>query len=105
MCQLSSLQNQHLLKYYFQELGISVAGKTGTAQESKSRANHALFVCFAPYEKPEIAIATRIAFGYSSDYAAQTTKDVLAFYYGEDDDEDILTGTASEITTGAVSGD
>lgn len=92
-------------KYYFQELGISVAGKTGTAQESKSRANHALFVCFAPYEKPEIAIATRIAFGYSSDYAAQTTKDVLAFYYGEDDDEDILTGTASEITTGAVSGD
>lgn len=92
-------------KAYFKELNITVAGKTGTAQESKSRANHALFVCFAPYEKPEIAIATRIAFGYSSDYAAQTTKDVLAFYYGVDDDEDIVTGTASDIETGTVSGD
>ena len=92
-------------KLYFNELDITAAGKTGTAQESKSRANHALFVCFAPYEKPEVAIATRIAFGYSSDYAAQTTKDVLAFYYGEDDTEDIVTGTASDIETGAVSGD
>lgn len=92
-------------KSYFKELNITVAGKTGTAQESKSRANHALFLCFAPYEKPEIAIATRIAFGYSSDYAAQTTKDVLAFYYGVDDDEDIVTGTASDIETGTVSGD
>lgn len=92
-------------KTYFKELGVTVAGKTGTAQESKSRANHALFVCFAPYESPEIAIATRIAFGYSSDYAAQTTKDVLAFYYGVDDNEDIVTGTASSIETGTVSGD
>ena len=92
-------------KAYFSELDVTAAGKTGTAQESKSRANHALFVCFAPYEKPEIAIATRIAYGYSSDYAAQTTKDVLAFYYGKDDDEDILTGTASNIQTGTVSGD
>ena len=92
-------------KAYFNELDVTAAGKTGTAQESKSRANHALFVCFAPYEKPEIAIATRIAFGYSSDYAAQTTKDALAFYYGKDDDEDILTGTASNIQTGTVSGD
>ena len=92
-------------KSYFKELNITVAGKTGTAQESKSRANHALFLCFAPYEKPEIAIATRIAFGYSSDYAAQTAKDVLAFYYGVDDDEDIVTGTASDIETGTVSGD
>ena len=92
-------------KAYFQELDITVAGKTGTAQESKSRANHALFVCFAPYEKPEIAIATRIAFGYSSDYAAQTTKDVLAFYYGGDDEEDIVTGTASDIETGGATGD
>ncbi len=92
-------------KAYFSELDVTAAGKTGTAQESKSRANHALFVCFAPYEKPEIALATRIAFGYSSDYAAQTTKDVLAFYYGKDDDEDIVTGTASTLESGSVSGD
>lgn len=92
-------------KSYFTDLNVTVAGKTGTAQENKSRANHALFVCFAPYEEPEIAIATRIAFGYASDYAAQTTKDVLAFYYGEDDNEDVITGTAANIQTGTVSGD
>ena len=92
-------------KAYFSELDVTAAGKTGTAQESKSRANHALFVCFAPYENPEVAIATRIAFGYSSDYAAHTTKDVLAFYYGKDDNEDVVTGTASQIQTGVSTGD
>ena len=93
-------------KTYFRELDITVAGKTGTAEQSSSRPNHALFVGYAPYEgTPEIAVTTRILFGYSSDYAAQTTKDVLGFYYGKDDDEDILTGTASNIETGTVSGD
>ncbi len=46
---------------YFKDMKINVAGKTGTAEENKRRANHALFVCYAPYENPEIAIATRIA--------------------------------------------
>ena len=46
-------------KAYYSDLAIHVAGKTGTAQESKSRPNHALFVCYAPYENPEIAIAVR----------------------------------------------
>ena len=54
-------------KSYYDDLDVNVAGKTGTAQESKSRTNHAVFVCYAPYEKPEIAVATRIAFGYSSE--------------------------------------
>ena len=31
-------------KTYFNELPVTAAGKTGTAQESKKRANHALFV-------------------------------------------------------------
>lgn len=78
-------------------LAIAVAGKTGTAQESTSRANHALFVCYAPYEEPEIAIATRIAFGYSSSYAAQTSRDVIQYYYNLADEEEILTGEAGQM--------
>lgn len=90
-------------KTYFGEVSVNVAGKTGTAEERKGRANHALFVCFAPYENPEIAIATRIAFGYTSDYAAQTTKEVIKYYYGgAEEKEEILTGTAQEVE--AVSG-
>ena len=77
---------------------ISVAGKTGTAEENKSRANHALFVCFAPYEEPEIAIATRIAYGYTSSYAAQTTKDVIKYYFELEEEEKLLSGTASQMS-------
>lgn len=93
-------------KTYFEEAAVNVAGKTGTAEEKKGRANHALFVCFAPYESPEIAIATRIAYGYTSDYAAQTTKEVIKYYYGgAEEKEEILTGTAAEVEQVSGGGD
>ena len=69
-----------------------------STKRKKLSANHALFVCYAPYEKPEIAIATRIAYGYSSSYAAQTTKDIIKYYFELAEDEEIITGTASQIT-------
>lgn len=81
-------------KSYFSDLAVNVAGKTGTAEQTKSRPNHALFICYAPYENPEIAVATRIPFGYSSDYAAQTTRDVIKYYYGLAEEEELITGTA-----------
>ena len=89
---------------YYAGLGIQVAGKTGTAQESTTRANHALFLGYAPYENPEIAIATRIAFGYSSSFAAQTSRDIIKYYYNLDDKENILTGEADNVE-GATYGD
>ena len=92
-------------KSYFANLGITAAGKTGTAQESNSRANHALFVCYAPYEVPEIAVTTRIAFGYTSDYAAQTTREVLKYYFELADEEELITGGAGELDANAVSAD
>ena len=84
-------------KSYFNDLKVNVAGKTGTAEERTSRTNHALFVCYAPYENPEIAIATRIAYGYSSNYAAQTTKDVISYYFDLADEEDLITGSAMQL--------
>lgn len=92
-------------KYYFRDLPIKFAGKTGTAQQSRNRADHGLFVCYAPYEKPEIAIAVRIANGYSSDYVADTTKDVLKYYFNIEDKEDIVNGSAAEITASGHGGD
>ena len=81
-------------KSYFNNLAVNVAGKTGTAEQLKTRPSHALFVCYAPYETPEIAIATRIPFGYSSDYAAQATRDIIKYYYGLAEEEDLITGVA-----------
>ncbi len=83
---------------HYRGLGINVAGKTGTAEENKRRANHALFVCYAPYEEPEIAIATRIAYSYSSSYAAQTTRDIIEYYFGLRDENEIIDGKATQVT-------
>lgn len=91
-------------KSYFRDLGINVAGKTGTAQESKSRPNHALFVGYAPYENPEIAMAVRVANGYTSDYSAQIAKDVIKYYY-DLADEDEIAGTAKELSGGSLNAD
>lgn len=81
-------------KQYFKNLAVEVAGKTGTAEQTTSRPNHALFVCYAPYEQPEIGIATRIPFGYSSDYAAQATRDIIKYFYGLAEEDELITGTA-----------
>jgi penicillin-binding protein 2 len=81
-------------KAYYSDLAVNVAGKTGTAQESRNRTNHALFLSYAPYENPEISVSVRIAYGYSSDYAAQTARDVYRYYYGLAEEEELLTGTA-----------
>ena len=48
------------------QINVAVAGKTGTAQQSEARPNHALFVSFAPYENPEVTVTSVIPFGYSS---------------------------------------
>ena len=42
--------------YYFQNYPIAVAGKTGTAQHSGGGSENGAFICYAPAEKPEIAI-------------------------------------------------
>lgn len=92
-------------KAYYSNLGINVAGKTGTAQESKSRPNHALFVSYAPYENPEISVTVRVANGYTSDYAAQIAREVYKYYFRLEDADDIITGNANGIEQGTINGD
>lgn len=63
---------------------VEAAGKTGTAQQATDAPNHALFLGYAPYEDPEIAIAVRIPNGYSSDYAARVAAQVMQYYFDPD---------------------
>ncbi|TCO10746.1 penicillin-binding protein 2 [Natronoflexus pectinivorans] len=50
--------------------GISISGKTGTAQNPHGE-NHSIFVAFAPKDDPKIAIAVYVEnAGYGSTYAA-----------------------------------
>ena len=78
-------------------LGISVAGKTGTAQKDLTRPSHALFMGFAPYENPEVGIAVRIGNGYASSNAVDVAKDILRYKYELADESDIVTGAASSV--------
>lgn len=89
----------------FSNLGVSVAGKTGTAEESRKRANHALFVSYAPFESPEITVTTRIANGYTSNYAANLTRDIYQYYFGLQEEDELLSGTANVPDVSAAGGD
>lgn len=89
---LQFAQNNSVLK----DMKINVAGKTGTAQESRMRPDHSLFIGCAPAEEPEISIAVRIANGYGSSNATHAGKDIFNYYFGLENRDAILTGKASE---------
>ncbi|MFW5973069.1 MAG: penicillin-binding transpeptidase domain-containing protein, partial [Bacteroidota bacterium] len=51
--------------------GITSGGKTGTAQAGTGREDHSIFIMFAPFEDPEIAIAVMVEnAGYGGTVAA-----------------------------------
>lgn len=81
----------------FQNIGVSVAGKTGTAQQSKLHPDHGLFVGFAPVEAPEIAVSVRIKNGYTSAYAAEIGRDIIRLKYRPEQLDQIVTGSAAEL--------
>lgn len=64
------------------DLPVSVAGKTGTAQFLNNAKTHAWFECYAPYEKPEIAILVMIdGGGGGHEIAAPIAKEILSYYF------------------------
>jgi len=61
--------------------GLSVAGKTGTAQNPHGE-DHAVFVCFAPVESPQVAIAIIVENGGEGGLsAAPIAKRMLEYLY------------------------
>ena len=91
---------------------ILVRGKTGTAQESKTRSDHALSIGFTKIvpkdqrgkevyanmpdydERGEIAYAIRIGNGYTSRNTNLVSMDMLYYYYGIMDESQVLIGQA-----------
>lgn len=63
----------------FSDFPIAIAGKTGTAENSGS--DHANFICYAPYDKPEIAVAVMVEHGAKSSVAMKTAKTILTEYF------------------------
>ena len=79
-------------------MDVSVAGKTGTAQVVTTIPSHGEFIGYAPYENPTMAIAVRVANGYSSKNAAAIAKDTISFYFDKKAEDEVLTGHAVEVS-------
>ena len=62
---------------------IKVAGKTGTAEteSNQTHSSNALFICYAPADKPEIAVACVVERGVLGAYTAPIARDVLKAYF------------------------
>lgn len=77
--------SQGTARNYFTQMPFDIAGKTGTAQEG-TRHEHAWFVGFTPYDKPEIAVVVSI---YNADglgkYGSIIAEDILKSYYRLDE--------------------
>ena len=87
------MANEGSVRNYFKDLPVTVGAKTGTAQVGSETANsNAIFVCFAPYEDPEIAIALVAEQGGSGTDLAAVAADVLSVYFSEEQVEQSVTG-------------
>ena len=67
-----------------QSVGVEVAGKTGTAQWSSKKDNHAWFTGFAPYKNPELVITVLVEEGgEGSSVAVPIVNEYLTWYFNE----------------------
>ena len=70
---------------YFKDCVVDAGAKTGTAQVNKDTENNGVFVCFAPYDDPEIAVAIVIEQGGSGSALASTAVNILNAYFTADE--------------------
>lgn len=59
---------------------IPVAAKTGTAENSGS--DHTVFICYAPYDKPKVAVAVVLEHGAHGQFSMGVAKSLLDEYFG-----------------------
>ena len=60
---------------------VAVCGKTGTAQHSSGGSDHGAFICFAPMEDPEIAVAVYGEKAAHGATLAAVAEDILRAYF------------------------
>ncbi len=76
---------------YFSSLPVEVGCKTGTAEVMSSTAN-AVFVCFAPYDDPQIALCLVAERGGSGHSLAGVAGGILSQYFSTESSLDAVSG-------------
>ena len=80
------------LSPYFRNCVVSAGAKTGTSQVRADTKNHGVFVCFAPYDDPEIAVAIAIERADAGAALASTAVNILNAYFTPNEDSSTVTG-------------
>ena len=73
----------------FRKIDVDVACKTGTSQIVKNGqiVNNGFLITFAPYDNPEISIASVIELAGSGTSTAEITSSIIDYYYSNNSDE------------------
>ena len=77
--------------YYFKDCVVDAAAKTGTAQTG-GKVSNGVFVAFAPYDDPQIALAVVIEKGGSGGALASTAVQILNAYFTSVDEAKAVVG-------------
>lgn len=66
---------------------VNIGAKTGTVQSDSSVKNNGVFICYAPAEDPEIAIAVAVTRGGSGTNIMHIARQILDYYYAAKPEE------------------
>ena len=75
------------LAYAFRNVPVEVGAKTGSAQVSSTTDSNAVFVCYAPYDDPQIAISLVVEHGGSGSVLASLAAEILTYYFTAPDSQ------------------
>ncbi len=82
----------------FVDYPITIGGKTGTAQVTKTSSDNALFTAFAPFNDPEIVTTCIIEHGANGTDAGYAIKDLFDQYFGLNKEEDTTDNQTDDTT-------
>ena len=69
---------------YLHDYPIAVAAKTGTAQHGSGGSDNASFVCYAPADDPQIAIAVYVEHGAQGGNLANVVRPILDAFFSQE---------------------
>ena len=67
--------------YSYNGVSLPVAAKTGTSQLGEDKTNNAIFMCYAPFDDPQIAVSIVVERGAAGANLANIAKNVLDAYF------------------------
>ena len=75
----------------FRGFDVEVCGKTGTAEHGTGGSSNGAFICFAPMDEPEIAIAVYGEKAGSGGQMAKVARIIMEYYFSTDELSDVVT--------------